>query len=56
MSKASVRDTHAVRQAQHLAEVAKTMREFDFDRHTAERWLEVERSYIGIGLPRGDRS
>ena len=48
----SVRDTKPVQDAEHLAEVAKAMKDHELDRHDAERLIEVERQYTGTGLPR----
>jgi len=49
----SLRDTMPVIEGRHLAAVATVMKELDFDRNTAERFIEVEQMYTGIGLPKG---
>lgn len=56
MAHASVRSSQPVRDALHMAQVAQVMKEFDFDKKTAMRFLEVERSWTGVGLPKGERS
>lgn len=52
MTKTRIRDTAPVKDAQHLAEVAKAMKDHELGRHDAERLIEVEQQYTGTGLPR----